>query len=117
MPWISPEKCVGCGICVDKCPVGAISIKDSSAELDMDHCIRCGICHDVCPRMAIRHDSERIPRDIQANLEKAERSMAECVRLLGNPDERIKCHERLVKHFNKEKIVIEETLKELERIR
>jgi len=117
MPWISNDKCVGCGICVDRCPAGAISMKEGIAVLDMDSCIRCGICHDVCPRSAIRHDSELIPGEVQANLEKAEWSMAECERLLGNQGERRKCCERLIKHFNKEKMVAEKTLRELEKLR
>ena len=72
MPWISHDKCVACGICVDSCPAGAISMKSGILELDMESCIRCGICHDVCPRSAIRHDRELIPGEVQANLEKAE---------------------------------------------
>lgn len=116
MPWISHEQCVGCGICVDKCPAGAISIRDGIAELEINSCIRCGICHDVCPSSAIRHDSELIPQEIQANLKKAEWSMAECERLLGDPHERNKCRERLIKHFTSKKRVVEETLKELHRL-
>jgi formate hydrogenlyase subunit 6/NADH:ubiquinone oxidoreductase subunit I len=117
MPWISEEQCVGCGICEQKCPAGAISMQDGVAVLDMNGCIRCGICHDVCPRSAIRHDSELIPREIKANLERAEWSMSECERLLGSADERSRCLVRLLKHFNKEKKVIEETLGELEKLK
>ena len=43
--------------------------------------------------------------------------MSECERLLGDHQERGKCLERLIKHFNKEKIVTEETLKALEKLR
>jgi len=28
MPWVNEEMCVGCGICVDECPVGAVAMTD-----------------------------------------------------------------------------------------
>jgi ferredoxin len=39
------------------------------AVIDERACIRCGTCHDVCPHEAVRHDSERIPEDVAANVE------------------------------------------------
>ena len=61
MPWIDEESCTGCGICVDECPVDAISMKINEVTIDMAECIRCGVCHDVCPEESVRHDSEKIP--------------------------------------------------------
>jgi len=66
MPWVNEEMCVGCGVCVEECPVGAISMSKESATINDEECIRCGRCHDVCPEGAVRHDSERIPQEIQA---------------------------------------------------
>jgi len=80
----------------------------------MDGCIRCGICHTVCPEEAVRHDSEKIPQLIQANVEMTRRYMEACARYLGDEKEKFKCLERMKKHFNKEKIIAEKTLKELE---
>jgi len=68
MPWVKLEDCIGCGICVEECPVDVISMEDEKAKIDMDNCIRCGICHDVCPQDAIRHDSEKIPQEVEANI-------------------------------------------------
>ena len=47
---INNEECLGCGACVDQCPVGAISIgDDGKAVIDPDICIECGACAGVCP--------------------------------------------------------------------
>ena len=68
MPWVNREMCTGCEICVDECPVGAISTDDGLARIDDSTCIRCGVCHGVCPSDAVRHDGERIPEEVESNL-------------------------------------------------
>ncbi len=46
---IIPEKCKRCGLCVKKCPAGAIpgNIKEGY-KIEPEKCIRCGKCFDVC---------------------------------------------------------------------
>ncbi|NHI92614.1 MAG: 4Fe-4S dicluster domain-containing protein [Candidatus Lokiarchaeota archaeon] len=51
---VNQEKCVGCGICEEKCPIGAITLNvDSKAEVNSDMCIGCGVCARFCPENAI----------------------------------------------------------------
>ncbi|MBD3252201.1 4Fe-4S dicluster domain-containing protein [Candidatus Pacearchaeota archaeon] len=59
MPWVDEDKCVGCRICIDRCPVNAIKMENGKAVIDMKKCIRCKKCHWLCPRKAIKHDSEK----------------------------------------------------------
>jgi ferredoxin len=109
MPWVNEEMCVGCGVCVDECPVEAIALTDGLAAIEEEECIRCGRCHDVCPEDAVRHDSERIPQEVEANL-------AWTRRLLGHFDtaeERRELVERMKRYFNKEKKVAEQTIERL----
>lgn len=107
MPWVNKEMCKGCGICVKECPVEAIEQQaDGLAEIHNSECIRCGRCHDVCPQEAVRHDSERIPQDVADNLRWVRR-------LLGHfdlPEEQAAFMERMVRFFNKQKKVSEQTL-------
>ncbi|PUU87502.1 electron transfer flavoprotein subunit alpha [Halanaerobium sp.] len=43
------DTCVGCSVCVEKCPYNALSMKDGVAVVDQDKCTLCGACVKVCP--------------------------------------------------------------------
>jgi ferredoxin len=62
---IDREKCDGCEICVDECPVEAISLNDDNiAEIDDEECVECGTCVDLCPKNAISGREEKIIEEI-----------------------------------------------------
>jgi ferredoxin len=42
------ETCEGCGICVERCQMEALTLKDDKVVLDLDHCIGCGLCVTTC---------------------------------------------------------------------
>ncbi|MGD6809252.1 MAG: hydrogenase iron-sulfur subunit [Candidatus Bathyarchaeia archaeon] len=51
---IDESKCISCGICVDKCPYGAIKLeKGKSAHVITASCHGCGTCVAECPSHAI----------------------------------------------------------------
>ena len=84
--YVDQEKCTGCGVCIDHCPVTvgnefdlglatrkAIYIPFPQAvpgqyTIDMDQCIKCGICArpDVCEPEAINFDDE--PVDLKVKI-------------------------------------------------
>ncbi len=43
-----PESCEGCGICLERCQMEALTLKDDKVVLDLDHCIGCGLCVTTC---------------------------------------------------------------------
>lgn len=68
--YISPERCIACGICTEVCPTEPKAIRSPSPEavpysyvLDASRCLRlkgetCNLCRDTCPTNAIDFDRE-----------------------------------------------------------
>ena len=52
-PKADPDKCTGCGTCVDQCPVSALSLVDTIPRVKADTCIACFCCQEMCPEKAI----------------------------------------------------------------
>jgi len=59
---IDPAECLGCGTCIERCQVHAISDKDGVAMVDRGKCIGCGLCVTGCPngvaKLQRKSDSE-----------------------------------------------------------
>lgn len=79
--YVNPDKCTGCGLCVEKCPVTIPSEyemglkKTKAINIPFDSCVpeiavidekaclkltkdRCGICNKICPADAIEFDQK-----------------------------------------------------------
>ena len=61
---IDQDLCVGCGICIKRCNLDAITLVDKKAVVDRDHCIGCGLCEVLCLYDAIYFD-----RNLTANID------------------------------------------------
>ncbi|MBN2067715.1 MAG: DUF362 domain-containing protein [Candidatus Diapherotrites archaeon] len=47
------EKCVGCGICINVCPVNAIRVEGKKAVIDYEKCWGCAKCFKACNQQAM----------------------------------------------------------------
>jgi phosphoadenosine phosphosulfate reductase len=45
---VRAELCVGCGVCVPRCPSGALAIEDLRVVLETGECVHCGSCFGPC---------------------------------------------------------------------
>ena len=51
--YVIPELCDGCSVCIQTCPLNAITMQEGKAKINPFMCIGCGACIPVCPREAI----------------------------------------------------------------
>jgi NAD-dependent dihydropyrimidine dehydrogenase PreA subunit len=63
------QHCISCGLCINYCPVGALSIptKGEPAIVDQISCVECGACYrsEICPENAIIYPKLSYPRSIR----------------------------------------------------
>lgn len=55
--------CIGCGDCLEVCPIDALSLDNGLAAVDEEWCIGCGLCVTKCPKGAakLKIRSDRVP--------------------------------------------------------
>lgn len=52
------EKCTLCGMCIDSCPVAAITEEEKNIAINEEICTLCGICESVCEEAALVMEKE-----------------------------------------------------------
>jgi len=51
---VNEEDCMGCGDCVERCQMDALTMEGDLVVRDIERCIGCGLCISVCPTEALR---------------------------------------------------------------
>lgn len=59
MPTFDGDLCTACGLCVERCPSGALT-EDAASRLavNLDRCFGCGVCATGCPEGAIAMEAK-----------------------------------------------------------
>lgn len=80
---IDSELCTGCGTCVERCLMNAVTLIDEKSIVDLNRCIGCGCCVPTCPADAIqlrKKDKEKIPPknwdELYSSIEKKKKELA-----------------------------------------
>ncbi len=68
--YVDQDKCIGCKRCVLYCPVGAISVTDRKAHIDLDICVECVNCKraKICPKDALCENELTWPRQVRSQM-------------------------------------------------
>ena len=76
------DLCRGCGVCVDGCPAGAITLKGDKAFINTSLCTECGACESVCPMGAIVNTTTLGMGELRGKLNEVRRRIQEMSRRL-----------------------------------
>ena len=69
------ERCKGCGLCVDACQFGALSLNGGTVVVEAAECMGCGVCVDKCAREVlslVRDPSRGEPLEIEKLMAEAQ---------------------------------------------
>lgn len=58
-PKLKPEKCIGCGVCIEECAAGALDLDEDGGIIMNGECTGCGRCFLSCRYKAIIIDWKR----------------------------------------------------------
>jgi len=61
---IDRQKCTGCGLCVDACPFGSLSLDEEGIAVVDESCTGCGACIDVCPVEALSLPEREVVEEV-----------------------------------------------------
>jgi Na+-translocating ferredoxin:NAD+ oxidoreductase subunit B len=69
LPLLEEDRCTGCAICEERCPVGAVEVVDELPVIDVKRCIGCGLCVTGCTSDALelvrREDAPATPASVK----------------------------------------------------
>lgn len=66
---IDTETCIGCGLCVERCPADALELMDTVSTLSPALCLGCGVCVYECPTesmsLVLREKDQDFPKNFR----------------------------------------------------
>ncbi len=64
---VEAELCTRCGICLDRCQMGAMVEGDKAMDVNTARCIGCGLCVTTCPEQAVTMAPKAAPMEPPEN--------------------------------------------------
>ena len=64
------KHCISCGVCVAKCPAGALAMEDSKIIFHPEKCVQCDTCIHACPNDSTPRTAEMTPEEVYAKVRK-----------------------------------------------
>ncbi len=66
------DSCIYCGICVKKCPTGALTVSRSDKEWTIERfkCIACGACVSACPKKCLDMVNHYTPPSVRKTVDR-----------------------------------------------
>ena len=55
--------CRQCGLCVEQCPAGALSIEEGKVQFNPSACVQCDTCIHICPHDSSPRTEELTPQE------------------------------------------------------
>lgn len=65
---VDERDCVACGLCVERCPMSALSLKEDIVQLDADLCLGCGVCAHTCLTQSLSLKRRKTEQDYPESL-------------------------------------------------
>jgi ferredoxin len=78
------DMCLGCGLCAENCPTGAISLRWGQAVIDQSKCNHCRLCLDICPRAAIVELVPVSEKELQATVTSLKQRTSDLIERIEN---------------------------------
>jgi NAD-dependent dihydropyrimidine dehydrogenase PreA subunit len=74
----NPEICTDCRVCLERCQMQAIMVKDDQVTQNPDRCIGCGLCVSTCPSgaLTLTRKPKRMQRGIPVTFQETWRTIA-----------------------------------------
>lgn len=78
------ELCLGCGLCAENCPTGAISLRWGQATIDRSQCNDCRLCLVICPQGAIVELAPTSKEELQATVTSLRQKTSDLIERIEN---------------------------------
>ena len=86
---VRSDICLGCGLCAENCPTGAIALSWGQAMINQSKCNNCRLCIDICPRGAIVELKPVSEKELQATVASLKQRTNDLIEMIENLTDKV----------------------------